>query len=222
MTKITPSRIFEVYKDKRKLYTVNPVPGVKVYDERLVRESGKEFREWNPKKSKLAAAIIKGSPNIFIRRGSVVLYLGSSTGTTVSHVSDIVGPEGLIFAVDIAPVVMRKLVFNLERRKNIVPVLTDGNNIMDLASKVCQVDVLYQDIAQKNQVEIFFKNLRLFVKKGGYGLLAVKARSIDISRRPREIFAEVKKDIEKKAIVVDFRILDPLERDHCFFIVKKK
>ena len=102
---IGKSKVFEVYGDFRKrIYTLNLTPGKTVYDERLVTEAGSEYREWNPRKSKLGAAIAKGCTNIFIRNGSVVLYLGCASGTTVSHVSDIVGREGFVFALDFAPV----------------------------------------------------------------------------------------------------------------------
>src|SRR3990167_9096425 len=127
---ITKSKIFEVYESqgkKRQLYTINLAPGSNVYGERLVKENGFEYREWYASKSKLAATILKGSPNVGIRKNDIVLYLGSASGTTVSHVSDIVGNEGMIFAVDIAPRVMRDLIFLCYSRKNIAPVLADAN-----------------------------------------------------------------------------------------------
>src|SRR3989338_10931260 len=109
---ITKSKIFEVYEDKarQKLYTANLTPGKKVYDEQLVKQDNIEYREWDPYNSKLAAAIVNGCLNIFLRKGDAVLYLGSSTGTTASHVSDIVGNDGFVYAVDVAPRVMRDLV----------------------------------------------------------------------------------------------------------------
>lgn len=216
------STIFEVYEDKRRIYTVNLIPGKTVYDEKLVKEDNIEYREWNPQKSKLAAAILKGCPNIFIRKGSVVLYLGSATGTTVSHVSDIVGREGFIFALDIAPIVMRDLVFVCKDRNNIAPILADANKPLEYADKVSQVDIIYQDIAQKNQLDIFLKNIELFLKNDGYALLAVKARSIDVSKKPKEIFREIKKELENNLIIIDYRELEPYQKDHCFFVCKKK
>ena len=96
---INKSKIFEVYESqgkRRQLYTINLAPGKSVYGERLVNEDGTEYREWDASKSKLAASILKGSPNVGIRKNDVVLYLGSASGTTVSHVSDIVGEEGFV------------------------------------------------------------------------------------------------------------------------------
>lgn len=220
---IKQSKVFEVYTDYRKrLYTVNLTPGKKVYDEKLVKERGVEYREWDIRRSKLAATISKGSTNVFIKKGSVVLYLGCSYGTTPSHVSDIVGEEGFVFALDFAPRVMRDMVFVCEDRNNIAPILGDANKPSSYADKVCMVDVVYQDIAQRDQVDIFLKNVNMFLDKDGYALLAVKARSVDVTKKPKQIFAEVKQRLEKEMTIVDYRTLDPYEMDHAFFICKKK
>lgn len=222
---ISKSRIFEVYESKlkkRQLYTINIVPGRNAYGEKLVNENGVEYREWDAFKSKLAACILKGSLNIGIRKNDVVLYLGSASGTTTSHVSDIVGDGGFIFAVDIAPRVMRDLIFLCYERKNIAPVLADANKTKELLERVSSVDVLYQDVAQKNQIEIFLKNVDLFLKADGYALLAVKARSIDVTKQPKQIFKEVKEKLEKNLAIIDYRELEPFQRDHCMFICKKK
>ncbi len=220
---IKTSKIFEVYQDfKKRLYTVNLTPGQTVYDERLFKEKGIEYREWNPGRSKLAAAILNGCNNIFIRKDSIVLYLGCASGTTVSHISDIVGNNGFIFALDFAPIVMRKMVFVAEQRKNIAPVLADANKPQTYTGKVSQVDIIYQDVAQKNQLDIFFKNISLFLKKEGYALLAVKARSIDVTKKPKALFAEIKQRLEKEMTIIDSRLLDPHQKDHCIFICKNK
>jgi fibrillarin-like pre-rRNA processing protein len=214
------SKIFEVFQDKKKLFTKNLVPGKKVYGERLVTDKGIEYRDWDPRRSKLAAAILKGCPNVGIRKGSVVLYLGAATGTTVSHVSDIVGLEGFIFALDFAPAVVRDLIYLAMDRKNIAPLLEDANRPTDYIDKISEVDVIYQDLAQRDQVNIFLKNIRLFLKKKGFALLMVKSRSIDITKKPKQIYQEVRKELQKELTIVDFRILDPYEKDHCFFLVK--
>jgi len=222
---ISKSRIFEVYESKekfRQLYTLNLVPGSNVYGEKLVSENNIEYREWDASKSKLASSILKGSPNIGIRKNDVVLYLGAASGTTVSHVSDIVGNEGFVFAADLAPRVMRDLIFLSYKRKNISPLLLDASRTDLLKERVSAVDVVYQDVAQKNQLEIFLKNVHLFLKNEGYALLALKARSIDVTKKPRQIFAEVKKELEKSLAIIDYRELEPFQKDHAMFICKKK
>ena len=223
---IQKSKIFEIYESqygrRTQLYTLNLMPGQNVYGEKLIQENNIEYREWDAFKSKLAASILKGSPNICIRKNDVVLYLGSASGTTVSHVSDIVGNEGFVFAVDIAPRVMRDLIFLCYERKNIAPVLADANKVDIIKERISAVDVIYQDVAQKNQIEIFLKNAGLFLKNDGYALLAVKARSIDVTKNPKQIFKEVKEKLEKSMTIIDYRELEPFQKDHCMFICKKK
>ncbi len=208
-------------REKRKeIYTINAVPGKRVYDERLFKEGKTEYRQWDPERSKLSAALTKGISQIGITENSLVLYLGSASGTTVSHISDIC-TKGFIFAVEFSPRVMRDFIFMCEKRKNIAPFLESANHPEDY-SQVPQVDVLYQDIAQRDQVGIFMKNYDLFLKKGGFGLLAIKARSIDVTKKPKEIFKKVMDELNQKTTVVDYRVLDPYEKDHAFFVVKKK
>ena len=50
---------------------------------------------WNPFRSKLAASVVGGIENIYMKPGSKVLYLGAASGTTVSHVADLVGPVSI-------------------------------------------------------------------------------------------------------------------------------
>lgn len=213
--------IFEIKKKKRILLTKNLVPGKTVYTEELVKGGKDEFRTWDPFKSKLAAAVIKGLKDTHIKEGDWVLYLGASTGTTSSHVSDIVGEDGFVYALDFAPRVVRDLVFVCEDRKNMTALLADANRPMTYLQYVSPVDIVYQDIAQKNQVDIFVRNIDIYLKKGGYGLLAIKARSIDVTKKPRQIFEQVEKELSEKFQITDKIILEPFEKDHCMFVVTK-
>lgn len=201
---------------KRHLATENLTPSHMVYGERLVREGSREFRLWSHHRSKLAAAIIKGIPEIFIGRASRVLYLGSATGTTASHVSDIVGIEGMVYGVDFSPKVMQQFIRNVcERRRNVVPILADANNPAKYVGIVGAVDVLYCDVAQPEQAKIVAENARLMLTRGGGALVAVKARSIDSVEDPARV-------IEREVDVLKgygFRVmasvdLEPFERDH--------
>jgi len=218
---IKPHKIYEVYQDRRNLYTKNITPGKIFFNEKTTKQGSDEFREWEPKRSKLAALIVKKADNTFIRKDSVILYLGASHGYTPSFVSDIVGKNGFIFAIDHAPRVLRDLVFLAEERSNIAPIMGDANQPQTYLNKVSQVDVVYQDLAQRNQAEIFLKNVDLYLKKGGYALLAVKARSIDVKTKPKIIFEQVRKILEKKLTVVDLKKLEPFQLDHCMIICKK-
>ncbi len=204
------------------IYTQSLLKGQRVYGEDLFREGDQEFREWNPERSKLGAALKKEISQMGIKEGDYVLYLGASTGTTVSHVSDIVGEKGLVFALDFAPRVLRDLVFLAESRNNIAPILADANKPETYVHLTSEVDTVFMDVAQKNQVEIFLKNCRVYLKQGGFGLLALKARSVDVTKHPKDIYKKVRAELEKEMTVVDYRELDPYEKDHAFFVVKKK
>lgn len=221
--KIRDHKLFEIYEEARgrKIFTKNLLPGKAPFAERLVKDGGVEYREFDPGRSKLAATILKGCTNAGIRQGNVVLYLGISHGYTSSFISDMIGREGLIFGIDPAPRVIRDLVFLAEERKNIIPILASANHPEEYVDKVSQVDIVYQDVSQKNQAEIFIKNCQTFLKKGGYGLLAVKARSIDVKKNPKQIFIEIRQQLDKIFTVIDYKILDPFEKDHCMIIIKK-
>lgn len=204
------------------IYTQSILKGQRVYGEDLFREGDQEFREWDPERSKLGAALKKEISQMGIKEGDYVLYLGASTGTTVSHVSDIVGEKGLVFALDFAPRVLRDLVFLAESRNNIAPILADANKPETYAHLASEVDTVFMDVAQKNQVEIFIKNCRVYLKQGGFGLLALKSRSVDVTQRPKDIYRKVREQLEKEMVVVDYRELDPYEKDHAFFVCKKR
>lgn len=225
--------IYEMRKGKNTIFlTKNLVKGQKVYGEDLYREGNAEYREWFPQRSKLGAALHKGISQLGIYPGSNVLYLGASTGTTSSHVSDLIAdpagnPEqgfvqGYVFVLDFSPRTTRELVFLCEKRKNMIPILANANHPETYADIVPEVDVVFQDIAQRQQAEIFIKNCDRFLKKGGFGILVIKARSIDVVQKPKEIFKKVRDFLEKNITIVDYRELDPFEKDHAIFICKKK
>jgi fibrillarin-like pre-rRNA processing protein len=213
--------VYEDFKGKKRLlYTKSLAPEKKVYGEQLVNVDGIEYREWNFTRSKLGAAIMKGISQIGFRKGETVLYLGSASGTTVSHVSDII-EDGMIFALDFAPRSLRDLVFLCDDRSNIAPILADANQPLKYSGKISQVDFVFQDVAQRNQVEIFLKNVDMFLKPGGFCMLSVKSRSIDVSKKPAQVFKTVGMELEKHLKVIDYRELDPFERDHAVFLCKR-
>lgn len=203
-------------------FTKSIYPGFKGFDERIEKVDGVEFREVKPERSKFVAAIAKGLDQTGIKQGTKVLYLGASHGYTPSFISDIVGEDGFLFCLDFAPRVVKDLVFVCEKRKNMAPFLDDATQPENYKDLIPEVDVVFQDIAQREQVKIFIENCKLFLKQGGFGLFALKARSVDVTKKPKDIFKQVRAVLEKELIVVDYRELDPFEKDHAFFVVKKK
>lgn len=216
--------LFENVFSNEKIYTKNLIPGTKVYGEALLKAKGIECREWVPWRSKLGAGIKKGLKELPIKKGSRVLYLGSAEGTTVSHVSDIIGEEGIVIGIDISGKAMQKFISLAEKRPNIVPLLADANQPQEYRETVNEVkpDVLFQDVSQPNQTQIFIKNSEMFLKKGDYALLALKARSIDVTKQPKDIFEKELKEIEKHFEVKQVLLLQPFEKDHALIICRKK
>jgi fibrillarin-like pre-rRNA processing protein len=196
------------------LLTCNLTPGKGVYNEEMVTREGTEYRAWDPFRSKLAAAIIKGLAPDIIGVGTKVLYLGTSTGTTASHVSDIVGEKGLLVGVEFAPRVAREFLEKVAReRVNVIPFVADARDPSRYS--VTQFDVVYCDIAQPDQTEIAIANCRRTMKKGGTLLLVVKARSIDVLKEPTRVFAEEKAKLLAAGFVVHKIIeLSPFDKDH--------
>jgi fibrillarin-like pre-rRNA processing protein len=219
---ITPHKFGGIYTDSHRLFTRNLVPGNQVYGENLEIQDGMEYRAWNPKRSKLAAAILNGCKNMPITQNSSVLYLGAATGTTASHVSDI-AVDGTVYCVEISPRAFRYLLPLCEIRKNMVPILADANKVELYRRIVGTVDIVYQDIAQKEQTTIFLKNINEFLTNNGYGILMVKARSIDVTARPKEIYDKVLNELSSNKIKIrEIVDLEPYEKDHVMMFCTKK
>jgi len=100
--------------------------------------------------------------------------------------------------------------------------LANANHPESYCNITGAVDIVYQDVAQRNQVEIFMKNCNVLLKPGGFGMLALKARSVDVIQNPQGIFLAAKKELEKRFTVVDYRLLSPLQKDHAFFVCEKR
>lgn len=212
-------RVFVQQKGKWTNYFVQ---GKKPYfGEKILKVGGEKYRQVDPERSKLFAAIAKGISQIGFKEDSSCLYLGASHGYTVSFLADML-PKGEIYALDFAPRVVRDLVFIAQERENIAPLMADANQTVQYKELVPEVDVVFMDIAQKNQLEIFSKNCDEFLVSGGFGLLALKARSVDVTKKPKDIFKTVRAELEQKYVVVDYRELNPYEKDHAMFVVKKK
>jgi fibrillarin-like pre-rRNA processing protein len=209
-----------VYTDGKYLYTINLAPGKRVYDERFVREGGKEYRSWDAFRSKLAGAIKKGLKTFPFVHGAKVLYLGASTGTTPSHVSDIVGSDGEVYAIEFSAHCMKLLIQNCKERENLIPILADANKPQEY-EEVGEVDILYEDVAQPNQDEILIKNADMFLKKGGIAMITIKSQSIDVTKTPDETFAMVVAKLEQHFEVVEKMKLEPFDKDHLFVVLRK-
>jgi len=201
----------------QRLATKNLTPGRNVYGERLLRFEGVEYRVWDAFRSKLAAAILKGLRTVPIKPNHRVLYLGAASGTTASHVSDIVGENGQVYCVEFAARALRELVNNVcIYRLNMSPILQDARFPEKYASFIGKrVDDVYCDIAQPEQAKILADNADLLLKEAGWIVFAVKAQSIDVTKEPSEVYKSEVRVLEKRGFSIDEVVhLEPYDKAH--------
>lgn len=193
--------------------TKNLAPGESVYGEKRISvetpgaanpdgtpsTTKTEYRVWNPFRSKLAAGVLGGLDEIFIKPGAKVLYLGAASGTSVSHVADIVGPTGTVFAVEFSHRSGRDLINMATHRTNVIPIIEDARHPLRYRMLVSMVDVIFADVAQPDQARIVGLNAHLFLKVGGGVVVSIKANCIDSTAAPEAVFArEVQKMREER------------------------
>jgi fibrillarin-like rRNA methylase len=120
-----------------------------------------------------------------VEEGSKVLYLGAASGTTPSHVSDIVGETGMFTVWEFAQRSLRDLVNNVAQfRPNITPMLEDARMPERYAMFISgKVDMVYCDVAQPEQAKLLSDNADVFLNKGlGYARLQIaKYRRYNVS-----------------------------------------
>jgi fibrillarin-like pre-rRNA processing protein len=206
----------------RRLATKNLVPKSNVYGERLISFKDIEYRLWDPFRSKLAAAILKGLTTVPIQQDNKVLYLGAASGTTASHVSDIVGEKGHVYCVEFAARTIRELVNNVcAFRSNMTPILEDARIPEKYAMFVEKVDSIYCDIAQSEQAKVLADNAELFLKENGWVMLAIKSQSIDVTKKPVEVYRQEVNILKSRGFAIkEFVQLEPYEKAHAMIVSK--
>lgn len=203
--------------------TKNMDPGTSVYGEKRISvedgETKTEYRIWSPYRSKICAALVGGVANIYIKPGCKLLYLGAAAGTTVSHCSDIVGPEGMVYGVEFSARPGRDLINMAKKRTNIIPIVEDARYPLKYRMLVGMVDVIFADVAQPDQARIVGHNAQYFLKNGGHFVISIKANCIDSTSPAEAVFAsEIKKLQEMGFKPEEYVTLDPFERDHAVVI----
>ncbi len=228
--RVKPHPVFkEIYNvtledGAKRLGTKNLTPGKNVYGERLVKFKGVEYRVWDAFRSKLAGAIIKGLQTVPIEAGSKVLYLGAASGTTPSHVSDIVGEAGQVYCVEFAQRSLRDLVNNVAQfRPNIIPMLEDARQPDRYAMFISgKVDVIYCDVAQPEQAKLLADNADYFLKPQGWVMLACKSQSIDVTMAPEAVYKQEAGILRKRGFdVKEIVPLDPYDKAHAMIVAQK-
>lgn len=154
------------------------------------------------------------------------MYLGAASGTTVSHVSDIIGPEGIVYAVEFSHRVGRDLVNMAKKRTNIIPIIHDARKPNDYRFLVGMVDCVFADVAQPDQARIIAENCHMYLRNGGKFLISLKANCIDSTNAPDVVFAnevflmiiKVNKMKEYGLTPKEQLTLEPYERDHAMIL----
>jgi len=216
------------------LVTLNSTPGHAVYGEKRISvevplapgdtsttPTKVEYRVWNPFRSKIAAAILGGVDNIWIAPGKKVLYIGAAAGTSVSHVSDIVGPKGAVYAVEFSHRPGRDLLEVAKLRTNVIPIIEDARHPHKYRMLVGMVDVVFADVAQPDQARIVALNSHIFLRNGGHAVIAIKASCIDSTAAPEAVFRREVSNLQKENFKpLEQLTLEPYERDHAVVIAQ--
>lgn len=212
-----------VFVHRGELLTKNLLPGKKVYGEELVRVRDVEYRVWDFSRSKPAAALKNGLKNFPLENGMKVLYLGVASGTTASHFSDIVGKDGLIYGVDISERVLRQIIPVAEERGNIAPILGDTRKPEEYGSLILEkVDFVFEDVASDDQIPILIRNCDKFLKSHGYAMISIKSQSIDVVKKPKEVYREALEELEKHFEIIEKVELDPYEKHHMLVVLRMR
>jgi fibrillarin-like pre-rRNA processing protein len=184
-----------------------------VYNERMLGGA----RIWEPYRSKLSALYHVGK-GVELGTSLRVLYLGSANGTTVSHVADY---TEVVYAVEFAPRPMQDLVEVARRRRNVIPIMADATRPETYAPLVEAVDLVYQDVAQPDQASIAIRN-GVFLKPGGYLILMLKTRSVDVRKDPAIVFDETILALKEAGFSVQETVwLTPYHQDHAAIVCTK-
>lgn len=186
-----------IWKDGRLLSSGKILPGDRIYH---------GMRIWDPAHSKVAALChIHGEPPV---KDACILYLGAASGSTVSFLSDY---AEIVYAVEFSPRPARDLIRLAHERTNIIPIFEDARHPERYLPLVEMVDVLIQDIAQRDQADIAIRNLT-FLKPGGHLILFLKLLSMGIEKKREELTAEVLMQI-KTAGIIDVKVIN-LDKYH--------
>lgn len=221
--RIKKSKFSGIYLINSKIATSNLTPAHHVYGEELIKREGKEYRVWDYYRSKPAAAIKRGLKTFPISAGMKILYLGIASGTTASHFSDILGKRGLIYGVDVSQRVLRDAIRMAELRNNIIPILADARKPKDYENIVIEkVDLVYEDVASPDQIQILIRNAERFLKSGSWAMIAIKSQSIDVTKKPPEVYKICLSELKKHFKILEKVELDPYEKAHLFVVMKFK
>ncbi len=204
------------------LVTLNLTPGKDAEGEKLIKQQTKEietstfleYRVWNPFRSKLGAAILGGIEDINIKPGTKVLYLGAACGVTISHISDIIGSDGLLYAVESSLHDAGKLLTLAKDRLNIIPIVEEASEPWRYQKLVGTVDTIYCDLPGPDQVTVLAANANCFLQPNGAFLIVVSSDAISSENADVVYAKEVMRLRENEFKPYEQLTLEPYERNH--------
>jgi fibrillarin-like pre-rRNA processing protein len=209
------ARLWERQEEERRVYFTEAAGSLpSVYGERTLSLPTATLRQWEPGRSKLGAALARGWTEPLPRPGERWLYLGAATGTTASHVSDLVGPEGAVYAIEKSVRPFARLLRLAEQYPNLLPILGDARRPEEFLGSVPPVDGVYVDLAQPDQVDIAWTNARLFLRGAGTLILALKTSSMGRTLEPRAHLAAATERLSGGFDLLPAVPLDPFHRRH--------
>ena len=169
------TRIFQIQiGNEEQLATKNIVKGTKTRKEKIVIVNNEEFLEWNPYKSKLAAAIRSGLQILPIIKNSKVVCINLPEESTILHISNIVGSDGSVFVIDVNKNKKSFLNKLVNTHKNIIPIYDTVDELSFSSSITGKVDALYVDIPESEQIETIVEKYGSLLKNEGFLMLIAK------------------------------------------------
>ncbi len=202
-------------------YFTRALDNTRWYREYRVLFDGEQYRHWNPHRSKWGIHIMRKELRFLLKQDSSMLYLGAATGTSLSHLCEVL-VKGDIYAVEVAPTSFRKLQELAGQRPRLLPLLFDAARPRSYQDLVPPVDLVYMDVSQADQVEIFIRNLELFMKDGGTGIMVLKLRSISVAGTVCELREAAEKELEKAGLAISHSYdLSPYDKEHHCFVVSR-
>ena len=201
--------------ERSELWTETVGAPPSVFGERWTEVDGRTYRSFEPSRSKLASAVLKGWTGALPGPGERWLYLGAASGTTASYVADLVGPTGRVYALERSLRPFSRLLGLAERWPNLLPILGDARMPRTYSGLVPPVDGVYADIAQPDQVEIVRSHAELYLRgAGGRVLVALKTASMGRENSAAGHLARSEEALRPVLHLAPSVPLDPFHRAH--------
>jgi len=153
--------------------------------------------------------------NIPIKEGSVVLDLACGKGTYSLFLSDVVGENGLIYAVDLWKEGIQLLGEQIDQKgiTNILPLINDATKeieIDDHSIDICLIATVLHDFAEVDKTDPVLKSIKTLLKPNGH-LAIIEFKKIPGPPGPPIGIRLSEDEVEKLVTVHGFRKFKSIE-----------